>query len=180
MTKAERTRTEWVVAGWLLSVLVAAVALRWGLGRVHVVKSAPVRQATPDRLRGELDRQAAAWNRGDLDGFMDAYWRDDRLTFASGGTVTRGWQATLDRYRRRYQAEGKEMGTLTFGEVEVELLGPPTGEPREALVRGRWALAFARSEEKPNGLFTLLFRTTPDGWKVVADHTSAADPPKKD
>ena len=114
---------------------------------------------------GVLDAQAAAWNKGDLDGFMAEYWNDDKLTFISGGDITFGWKATKERYVKRYQADGKEMGKLTFSELEVEVLGPYA-----ALVRGRWQLEL--SKDKPGGLFTLLFKRLPEGWRIVHDHTS--------
>src|SRR5437588_12659195 len=69
-----------------------------------------------------LDDQVVAWNKGELETFMAGYWKSDKLTFFSGNTKTAGWQATLDRYRKRYQAEGKEMGKLGFEEVSVQLL----------------------------------------------------------
>src|SRR5262245_50222274 len=87
--------------------------------------SAPA-MSLPDRtaeVRKLLDGQVAAWNRGDLEGYMDAYWRSIRLTFFAGGTVTTGWQPTLDRYRRRYQGQGKAMGKLVFSELQIDLLG---------------------------------------------------------
>ncbi len=119
-------------------------------------------------VRQLLDAQVAAWNRGDLEGFMRGYWRSDSLSFYSGGSVTHGWQTTLDRYRRRYQGEGREMGTLVFDIHEVAL--PARGL---AVVRGGWSLALR--ESRPAGLFTLLLRWFPDdGWKVVHDHTSVA------
>lgn len=121
-----------------------------------------------DAIRAVLTAQDEAWNRGDLGGFMKTYWKSDRLRFYSGGTVTGGWQATLDRYRKRYQAEGKEMGKLTFTGLEVEVLGPDA-----ALARGRWKLRLAK--ESPEGLFTLILKKFPDGWKIVHDHTSAAE-----
>jgi beta-aspartyl-peptidase (threonine type) len=112
-----------------------------------------------------LADQQAAWNKGDLEGYMAGYWKSPDLTFYSGKEVTRGWQATLDRYVKKYKADGKEMGKLTFSEIDVQVLGPET-----ALVRGRWQLEM--SKEKPGGLFTLLFRRLPDGWRIVHDHTS--------
>ena len=122
----------------------------------------------PRAVRQLLDAQVAAWNRGDLEGFMRGYWKSDSLSFYSGGTVTHGWQTTLDRYRRRYQGEGREMGTLVFDIHDVAL--PARGE---AVVRGGWSLAFR--ESRSGGLFTLLLRWFPDaGWRVVHDHTSAA------
>lgn len=112
-----------------------------------------------------LDAQVAAWNKGDLEGFMKGYWESDKLSFFSGATKTSGWKATLERYQKKYKAEGKEMGQLTFKEIEVEPLGPDT-----ALVKGRWELKM--SKEMPNGLFTLIFKKTPEGWRIVHDHTS--------
>jgi uncharacterized protein (TIGR02246 family) len=116
-----------------------------------------------------LDAQVAAWNRGDLDGFMAGYWKDDRLTFYSGDSVTRGWQATLDRYRKRYQADGKEMGRLEFREVTIEPLGDSA-----AFARGRWHLTM-KDGKTPNGLFTLILKRIDGQWRIVHDHTSAAE-----
>jgi ketosteroid isomerase-like protein len=122
----------------------------------------------PGAVRRLLAEQVEAWNRGDLEGFMKGYWRSDSLSFYSGGSVTRGWQTTLDRYRKRYQAEGREMGTLAFDLHDVAL--PARGL---ALVRGGWTLKMKDSE--PHGLFTLVLRWFPDaGWRVVHDHSSAA------
>jgi beta-aspartyl-peptidase (threonine type) len=113
-----------------------------------------------------VDDQAAAWNKGDLEGFMAGYWKSDELTFFSGKDITKGWNATLERYKKRYQSEGKEMGKLTFSDLKIEVLGPES-----AVVRGRFRLV--TSKETPQGLFTLLFKKTADGWKIVHDHTSS-------
>jgi len=120
---------------------------------------------TKKAIRKVLDDQVGAWNKGDLRGFMDGYWQSPDLSFYSGKNKTKGWQATLDRYRKKYQGEGKEMGKLAFSELDVELLGP-----QHALVRGRWQLVLAK--ENPSGLFTLIFRKVPAGWRIVHDHTS--------
>jgi beta-aspartyl-peptidase (threonine type) len=117
-------------------------------------------------IRALLDLQVAAWNRGDLDAFMTTYWNSPDLVFQSGGIRTRGWQATLDRYRRRYQAEGKAMGRLAFSEVEIEILGPSA-----ALARGRWRLEMPDGTH-PAGLYTLILKNRPEGWRIVHDHTS--------
>jgi beta-aspartyl-peptidase (threonine type) len=155
-------------------VVLLGYLLSYGLRMVDEARRVNHRSAALDHTKAMLLDQEAAWNRGDLDGFMAGYWNDEQLTFASGDTVTRGWQATMDRYRKRYQAEGKEMGTLTFSDQEYEPLGADV-----VLVRGRWALALTKSEERPSGLYTLVVRKKPDGWKVVYDHTSAAEPAKK-
>ena len=124
-------------------------------------------QSGADNVRRLLDSQVAAWNKGDLKGFMAGYWKSEKLTFFSGDKIEHGWQATYDRYQKRYQAEGREMGKLTFSELEVEMVGTDT-----AWVRGRWKLV--TSKEKPGGLFTLVFKKLPEGWRIVHDHTSAA------
>ncbi len=118
-------------------------------------------------IRAVLDRQVEAWNQRDLEGFMRGYWHSEHLSFYSGGTKTSGWQATIDRYRKNYQSEGREMGHLDFSDLQIEVLGP-----RAAFVRGKWHLKTASTE--PGGLFTLIFRKFDDGWKIVHDHTGAA------
>jgi beta-aspartyl-peptidase (threonine type) len=124
--------------------------------------------APPDdaaTIRGVLDAQVVAWNKGDLNGFMAGYWKDDGLFFISGGKSLRGWTALKERYEKSYQAEGKEMGKLKFDEVNVEVLGDSA-----ALVRGKWEVTMTK--EKVDGWFTLLFRKVPGGWKITHDHTS--------
>src|SRR5262249_7228037 len=117
-------------------------------------------------IRQILDDQGAAWNKGDLKGFMAGYWKSEKLTFFSGDKVEHGWQATYERYQKRYQAEGREMGKLTFSELDIQMLGDDS-----AWVRGRWKLV--TSKETPGGLFTLIFNKFPEGWRIVHDHTSA-------
>ena len=117
-------------------------------------------------IRGVLDRQVEAWNRRDLEGFMQGYWNSDQLSFYSGGTKTSGWQATIDRYRKTYQSEGREMGRLEFSDLQIEILGP-----QAAFVRGRWNLKMSASE--PGGLFTLIFRKLQGRWQIVHDHTGS-------
>lgn len=152
-----------LVDALLTAAVVAAV--------VSFVSAAPPAVPTAEELgvRAVLDAQVAAWNRGDLDGFMAGYWKDDRLTFYSGDAVTRGWQATYDRYRKRYQADGKEMGRLEFRDVQVEPIADVA-----ALVRGRWRLTM-KDGSTPNGLFTLLFRRFDGQWRIVHDHTSTGE-----
>ena len=119
--------------------------------------------------RSVLDAQVEAWNRGDLEGFMATYWRSPDLVFCSGGTVTRGWDETLARYRKRYQSEGREMGRLQFDAIEVIPLGEDA-----ALARGAWRLVMTDGKE-PHGLFTLLLRRLDGAWRIVHDHTSSGE-----
>ena len=143
----------------ILAVMMATLAIG------GASSSCPAR-GPKELIQEVLDAQVAAWNKGDLEGFMVGYWKSPDLSFFSGSTKTRGWQATFDRYRARYQAEGQEMGKLTFSEIEIDVLGPDS-----AWVRGRWKLV--TSKETLGGLFTLVFKKVPDGWRIVHDHTSA-------
>ena len=117
-------------------------------------------------VRAVLDAQAAAWNRGDIAGYMDGYERAETTTFISGDTITRGWQTVLERYKQHYDSREK-MGTLTFSELEIKPLSP-----FYAVATGRWQLA--RAEDTPHGRFTLLLRRTDAGWRIVLDTTTSA------
>ncbi len=112
-----------------------------------------------------LTDQVLSWNKGDLEGFMGGYWQSQALSFYSSKSTTKGWQETLDRYRLRYQSEGKEMGTLAFKDLEIEMLGT-----ENAFVRGKWQLEL--KNETVGGLFTLVLKKFPEGWRVIHDHTS--------
>jgi ketosteroid isomerase-like protein len=111
-----------------------------------------------------MNTQAADWNRGDIDAFMKGYWNSEKLVFASGDGVTRGWQPTLDRYKKSYDSRAK-MGTLTFSDLEINVISKDA-----AVVLGSWSLA--REKDNPHGKFTLIFRKFKDGWRIVHDHTS--------
>jgi ketosteroid isomerase-like protein len=119
-------------------------------------------------IRSVLAAQQAAWNRQDLAGFMAGYARGDQTRFASGGDVTRGWQTVFDRCARRY-GTAEAMGRLNFSALEITVLGEDS-----AVAFGRWELE--RSADRPWGLFTLVFRRLPEGWRVVHDHTSSGSP----
>ncbi|HFB55582.1 MAG TPA: DUF4440 domain-containing protein, partial [Hellea balneolensis] len=95
-----------------------------------------------------LHTQDGAWNRGDIPAFMEDYIKSDDLRFASGGTVQRGWQGTLDRYLKRYP-DRAAMGKLAFTDMEIDVLSD-----NAAMVFARWELT--REHDKPGGLFTLL------------------------
>jgi len=122
-------------------------------------------------IRAVLERQEADWNKGDLDAFLTGYWNSPRVVFQSGGDRYDGWEAMRARYRKRYKAEGKAMGHVAFSRIDIEPLGSAA-----ALVRGAWRLSLPDGSH-PGGLFTLIFRQFPDGWKIVHDHTSAEEPP---
>jgi uncharacterized protein (TIGR02246 family) len=115
-------------------------------------------------IRAVLDAQVAAWNRGDIEGFMDGYWRSTETVFVSGDTLTRGWAVVLERYKKGY-ATREKMGTLLFSDLEIKVIGKDA-----AVALGRWQLT--RAADTPHGRFTLIFRRKPEGWRIVHDHTS--------
>lgn len=140
-----------------------------------------------------LAAQVAAWNRADIDGFMRAYWQSDDLLFASGASVTSGWQETLDRYRARYDSAEK-MGSLAFDILDIRPIRTPgvvlpdygiinaeTGEKvigtgggarsATAIVFGRWSLT-RETSGNVGGLFTLVLEQHDGRWVIVRDHTS--------
>ena len=127
---------------------------------------APNPQAQQAAIRKVLEAQVEAWNRHDLEAFMAGYWNSPNLTFFSGAKETQGWQATLERYRKNYQSGDAEMGKLEFSDLQIDLLGP-----QSAFVRGKFHLTLSNGKQ-PHGLFTLIFRQFPEGWRIVHDHSS--------
>jgi len=117
-------------------------------------------------IRAVLDAQRDAWNRGNIEGYMDGYDRSPNTEFVGGDNISRGWQTVLDRYKKNYNSREK-MGMLTFSDLEITMLSKDA-----ALVLGRWRLK--RANDEPHGIFTLLFRKTKTGWKIVHDHSSSA------
>jgi len=128
-----------------------------------LVSAAIAQSDASKEIRKVMDDQAAAWNGGDLEAFMQGYWNSEKLVFV-GSEVTRGWQPTLDRYKRTYGTREK-MGTLTFSDLEITVLSKDA-----AVVLGSWSLA--RATDDPHGKFTLVFRKFKEGWRIVMDHTS--------
>lgn len=129
-------------------------------------------------IRAVLDAQVAAWNRGDIEGFMAGYWKSEQTTFLSSGGVSRGWQALLDRYKRGYP-DKKAMGTLAFTDLEITMLGK-----HAALIIGRWQIERESSAglqagtSRLGGVFTLVAKKFSQGWRIVSDHTSSLTPAK--
>ena len=145
-------------------ILVCWVALLFG------ATAAPEPKAE-DEVRAVLDEQVAAWNRGDIEGFMKGYWRSEQTAFVGASGITRGWQGLLERYRRSYP-DRKAMGKLTFSNLEITLLSP-----KAAVILGEWRLE--READQPGGVFTLVARKMPEGWRIIHDHTSSYPAPAK-
>ena len=114
--------------------------------------------------RSVLEQQAISWNKGDLNGYMQGYWKSDSLQFIGKNGVTYGWEKTLQNYQRSYP-NPEAMGKLTFTILHVNDINPTA-----AYVTGKWSLT--RSMGNLEGYFTLLFRRIDNEWKIVADHSS--------
>jgi len=130
-----------------------------------VIATAAARVSAKDlaAIRAVLDEQAAAWNRGDIDGYMAGYARSDDTMFV-GTDVTRGWTKVRDRYKAKYDSRAK-MGTLVFSDVDLRPLGSD-----DVIVTGAWKLT--RDADTPHGRFTLIFHRRAEGWRIVYDHSS--------
>jgi ketosteroid isomerase-like protein len=115
-------------------------------------------------IRQVLAKQEACWNAGDLECFMQGYWKSDSLKFVGKSGVTYGWQKTLDNYKRSYP-DTATMGRLGFSILELKMLSP-----NSAYVLGKWHLG--RSKGDVGGYFTLIFQKIDGKWMIVCDHTS--------
>lgn len=131
----------------------------------------PVQESTKQTITQLLTLQTEAWNAGNIEKFMETYWKSEKLTFSSGGNTTRGWQATLDRYKKSYSTREK-MGVLHFDELEVTII-----ESQTALVLGNWHLRFADGT-KADGNFSLVVTKIDNAWKIIHDHSSVVKDPK--
>ena len=131
-----------------------------------LTKLSPDITSITQQIQSVMIQQVQHWNNGDIERYMFGYYRSDSLRFASGGTITYGWQSTLERYLRGYPDES-QMGQLTFSQIDIQVISADA-----AVVFGKWQL---KRKEKDNswGLFTLLFRKFPEGWRIVSDHTSS-------
>lgn len=146
----------------LVSLLALGAVLSGVALRAH--QSAATSESDRAAILALLTEQQAAWNRGDIPGFMKGYWNSPEVSFAGSSGVTRGWEPLLNRYRMRYP-DKQAMGQSDFSELEVHFLGKDS-----AFVIGRWHLK--RASGDVGGVFTLVFQRFPEGWRIVHDHTS--------
>jgi uncharacterized protein (TIGR02246 family) len=111
-----------------------------------------------------LETQRTAWNKGNLEDFMQTYWKSDSLLFVGQSGPKYGWQTTLDNYRKSYP-DRAAMGILSFDIKEVRFITKD-----DAFVLGAWHLK--REKDAPNGYFTILLKKIDGQWKIVSDHSS--------
>ena len=147
----------------MIKISIAFLFILFGIS-LGSAQSGQQKSKISEDIRRVMSEQTTAWNAGDIEGFMRGYWNSPELTFVSGANVTKGWQPTLERYKKNYDSRAK-MGVLTFSDLEVTVLSKTA-----AVVLGSWALR--RENDNPGGKFTLIFRKFKDGWRIVHDHTS--------
>jgi len=114
-----------------------------------------------------LEAQQSNWNKGDVDAFLEGYWHSPELTFSGSGRIARGWDGVLARYRKNYP-DRAAMGQLDFSGLEFHFLGQDA-----ALVLGHWHLA--RAQGDVGGVFSLVWKRFPEGWRIIHDHTSTVE-----
>ena len=157
--------------GGLYLAMCSVTALVLSLGWEAYPENAQAPTYAPvTAIKALLDAQSAAWNRGDIDGFMAGYWKSDETAFVGASGMTRGWQSVLEHYQKIYPNR-QAMGQLTFSALEIHLVCPDA-----AFAIGQFQLE--RETDKPAGIFTLNFRKFPEGWRIVADHTTAFASPE--
>ena len=131
---------------------------------ILVSVSASAQKGEGKKIRQLLLKQTESWNRGDIEGFMQTYWKSDSLMFIGKSGVTRGWQKTLDNYKKGYP-DAAAMGQLSFDILSVKEISP-----EYFFVVGKWMLK--RSIGDVSGHYTLLLRKIKGQWVILADHSS--------
>lgn len=148
-------RKIWIVAGLLAGITLSAAS-----------QVPPAQTAAEKTIRATMNAQVVAWNAGDIDGFMKAYEDSPKTTFI-GHTVRHGYAEILANYKNKYSDKAK-MGTLTFTNVEVRMLSATN-----AVVTGNYKLDFPDTgATEQEGIFSLVWVKTTQGWKIILDHTS--------
>jgi hypothetical protein len=146
-----------------MNKIVALVILFAGCQQINKEQKKALDSLDEKSIRGVLDNQVTAWNSGDIEGFMQGYWKSDSLTFISS-KIRHGWDSTLAGYKRGYPNK-EAMGVLRFEILKLDYISDDA-----CLVTGNYFLA--RENDNPKGIFTLLFRKKKGKWVVVYDHTS--------
>jgi hypothetical protein len=160
----------WHIVTYTLIAVLAGPFLLGATRDRHAAIGSPARVAgDPEKsIQAVLEAQRVAWNRGDIAGFMAGYWNSPDFIYIGNKQVTRGWQAMLDRYRQAFQAPNEsQMGTLELLETQISPL-----DKQAALVWGTYRV-ITSDGKKRGGLYTLVMRKFPEGWRTVYDRTSS-------
>jgi hypothetical protein len=144
----------------IVAILIAACAFPAQQGMAQGAS-----QTDSQAIASVLNEQVGDWNRGDIPAFMGGYWRSNDTEFVNTAGIFQGWDNVLKRYQSSYPNRAA-MGHLTFSGLEIHVLCPDS-----AYVIGKYRLD--REKDHPQGVFTLIFRKFPEGWRIINDHTTA-------
>jgi beta-aspartyl-peptidase (threonine type) len=147
-----------------LTILVIVIPLAAPAATAQATHKSHKRGDDRSAITAVLTAQQKAWNQGDVDTFLQGYWRSPELTFCGTGGIARGWDGVLARYKEHYPNR-EAMGQLEFSGLEIRFLGK-----KAALVLGHWHLT--RQKGDVGGVFSLVFERFPEGWRIIHDHTS--------
>lgn len=146
----------------VLAVIAAFVAATLLAARQNPARAAS--QVDTQAIARVLETQVADWNRGDIPAFMGGYWKSPDTEFENDGGIFQGWDDVLRHYQSNYPNR-LAMGQLTFSGLEIHVLCADS-----AYVIGKFRLD--REKDRPQGVYTLIFRKFPEGWRIVNDHTT--------
>jgi ketosteroid isomerase-like protein len=121
------------------------------------------KESIQDTILSIIVRQQTAWNNHDIQGFMADYWQSEDFTFQSGDQRLYGWEELLKRYQTSYA--GEKMGKLTFSDIQIKVMSADC-----AYALGRWKVE--QDDTTKSGVFTIIFKLFPSGWKIIHDHSS--------
>ena len=113
-----------------------------------------------------MKQQEDAWNNGNLENFMNVYWKNDSLVFIGKSGINYGWEKTIRNYKNSYKSK-EQMGTLKFNNIICNPINDSTN-----IVTGKWSLKRNNSIGNINGFYSLIWVKKQTGWKITYDHTS--------
>ena len=142
-----------------------ALILLFGLFTFSVQSKEILKEKDKSAILALFDKQVSAWNDGNLEKFMETYWKSDQLVFMGSRGPSYGWQATLDSYKRGYP-DKKTMGHLNFKILNISKI-----DHNSVFVIGRFELS--READDVSGHFTLVIQKKNGEWKIISDHSSA-------
>ena len=168
-TKVEAAKVETVqVKTAQAPVAASPIAASPIVGQAAATRATALRDRVAPAVERLLAEQVAAWNAGDLERFMDVYWRSDDLRFVSNQETMQGWRRTLESYVERYG--GADVGPGSLGRLELEDLDVKLITDDVAITVGSYKVSQNGAES--NGVFSLVMRNIDGAWRIVHDHSS--------
>lgn len=160
-TKSRKSQIIYVKKSFLL-LFIFFFVLSCGDEKVKI----SINKHTIPMIKEYMQEQEDTWNEGDLDSFMNHYWKSDSLQFIGKSGLNKGWQKTLDNYKKSYSNK-EEMGTLNFNNKSIEIIGEET-----IFVIGEWYLERDTSLGDLEGMYSLIWQQKNGKWVITTDHSS--------